>query len=105
MVSLSGQPETVSSTVTATAPSVVDVHGLDHAEVGDRPADLRVVDGRERSVDLLESRGRSWLPAYVGHREAGTGQRVPVRVVRARRPRRWRCSSSSWSSERSSERT
>ena len=47
MVSFSGQPATVSSTVTRTTPGVVDLDGLDHPELGDRALDLGVVDGAE----------------------------------------------------------
>ena len=38
MVSFSGQPDTVSSTVTRRPPVAVDLDGLDHVEVGDRAA-------------------------------------------------------------------
>ena len=57
MVSFSGQPATVSRTVRRDLAGVVDVDGLDHAEVGDRALDLGVVDGRQGGVDLLDSRG------------------------------------------------
>ena len=33
---------------------VGDLDGVDHAEVGDRPLDLGVVDRRQRCLDLLE---------------------------------------------------
>ena len=51
-VSFIGQPDTVSSTVTRDRAVVTDRDVLDHAELGDRPPDLGVVDGRERSVDV-----------------------------------------------------
>ena len=54
-VSFSGQPETVSSTVTATLPASSIVDAVDHAELGDRAPDLGVVDRRERSLDLFEN--------------------------------------------------
>ena len=47
IVSFSGQPATVSSTVSRTTPGVVDVDGVDHPEVGDRALDLGVVHGAE----------------------------------------------------------
>ena len=59
MVSFSGQPETVSSTVTRHHAGVVDVDVLDHAELGDRALDLGVVDRRQGSLDLLEDQGMS----------------------------------------------
>ena len=57
MVSFSGQPGDGEQHGDVHDAGVVDLDGLDHAEVGDRPLDLRVVDGRQRGVDLLEGGG------------------------------------------------
>ena len=60
MVSRSGQPATVSQTSTRTVPSGRDLGVLDHAEVGDRPVDLRILDPVQRAHDLLGA-GRRWV--------------------------------------------
>ena len=38
-------------------PGGIDVDGLDHPELGDRTADLRVVDGGQGSLDRVQQRG------------------------------------------------
>ena len=65
IVSLSGQPATVRSTVTRTVAVVVDLDGVDHAEVGDRALDLGVVDRARAAltcsrVGLLMMSQPSW---------------------------------------------
>ena len=57
-LSLSGQPATVSRMPTADDAVGVDVDRADHAELGDRAADLRVVDGGEGGLDGVVERGR-----------------------------------------------
>ncbi len=52
-LSFSGQPATVSSSSDPYDTVGVDHRGPHHAEVGDRPADLRVVDGGEGGQDGL----------------------------------------------------
>ena len=52
-LSFSGQPATVSSSSTRTTPSAPIVGGADHAQLGDGPADLRVVDGGQGGLDRV----------------------------------------------------
>ena len=59
MVSFIGQPETVSRTVTLHQARGVDLELVDHAELGDRPLDLGVVDGGEGLGEPVGAWGRS----------------------------------------------
>ena len=84
MVSRSGQPATVSQTPTRMAPPGVTSMLLDHAQLGDRAVDLRVIDGRERLGYLLRrgqdnARSRLALSLWTcPHATAARG--VPIQV-------------------------
>ena len=71
-VSRSGQPETVSRTRTRDPTGGVHLDAVDHAEIGDRPTDLRIVHPVQRLTDLRHQ----WMFSGRALPRSGLGLRV-----------------------------